>query len=124
MTKSFFEIRKVEGQEPFFQIGKLFVFKMMCELYQFANERFITGIAEIDNIATGTNLEVNDYELLQENGDTLLFETNALTPIVQESYNLQDENHSQIGADNNDFTDQVSEVLDFSERNPFGEVFQ
>jgi len=124
MSRSFFEIRKVEGQDPFFQVGKLYVFKMMCELYQFANERFITGIAEIDNITTGTNLEVNDYELVQENGDTLLFETNALTPIVQESYNLQDENHSQIGADNNDFTDQVSEVLDFSERNPFGEVFQ
>ena len=124
MSKSFFEIRKVEGQDPFFQVGKLYVFKMMCELYQFANERFITGIAEIDNIATGTNLEVNDYELVQENGDTLLFETNALTPIIQESYNLQDENHSQIGADNNDFTDQVNDVLDFSERNPFGEVFQ
>ena len=27
-SKSFFEIRKVEGQEPFYQIGKLYVFKI------------------------------------------------------------------------------------------------
>lgn len=124
MSKSFFEIRKVEGQDPFFQIGKLYVFKMMCELFQFSNERFITGISEIDNIPTGANLEINDYELVQENGDTLLYETSALTPIIQESYNLLDENHVQIGADNDHFNDEVSKVLDFSERNPFGEVFQ
>jgi hypothetical protein len=124
MSKSFFEIRKVEGQDPFFQVGKLYVFKMMCELYQYSNERFMTGVAEIDNIATGINLEINDYELLLENGDSLLLETNALTPLIQESYSLSDESHVQIGADNDRFVEEVDQVLDFSERNPFGEVFQ
>ena len=124
MSKSFFEIRKVEGQDPFFQVGKLYVFKMMCELYQYSNERFMTGVAEIDNIATGINLEINDYELLLENGDSLLLEANALTPLIQESYSLSDEDHVQIGADNDRFVEEVDQVLDFSERNPFGEVFQ
>jgi hypothetical protein len=124
MSKSFFEIRKVEGQDPFFQVGKLYVFKMMCELYQYSNERFMTGVAEIDNIATGINLEINDYELLLENGDSLLLEANALTPLIQESYSLSDESHVQIGADNDRFVEEVDQVLDFSERNPFGEVFQ
>lgn len=124
MSKSFFEIRKVDGQDPFFQVGKLYVFKMMCELYQYSNERFMTGVAEIDNIATGINLEINDYELLLENGDSLLLETNALTPLIQESYSLSDEDHVQIGADNDSFVEEVDQVLDFSERNPFGEVFQ
>jgi hypothetical protein len=84
----------------------------------------MTGVAEIDNIATGINLEINDYELLLENGDSLLLETNALTPLIQESYSLSDESHVQIGADNDRFVEEVDQVLDFSERNPFGEVFQ
>jgi len=124
LTKSFFEIRKVEGQEPFFQIGKLFVYKMMCELYQFANERFNTGIDEIDSITAEATLDIDAHQLLQETGEALLLESNALTPIVLEDYNLSLDGHAQIGADNEAFEAEVNDVLDFSERNPFGEVFQ
>jgi hypothetical protein len=124
LTKSFFEIRKVEGQEPFFQIGKLFVYKMMCELYQFANERFNTGVDEIDNITAEATLDIDAHQLLQETGESLLLESNALTPIVLEDYNLSSDDHAQIGADNEAFEAKVNDVLDFSERNPFGEVFR
>jgi hypothetical protein len=86
-SKSFFEIRKVEGQEPFYQIGKLYVFKMMCELYQFSNERFNTGVYEIDSLTADATLDIEDHQLLVETGNALLFETNALTPIVLEDYN-------------------------------------
>jgi hypothetical protein len=44
--------------------------------------------------------------------------------LIQESYSLSDEDHVQIGADNDRFVEEVDQVLDFSERNPFGEVFQ
>ena len=123
-SKSFFEIRKVEGQEPFYQIGKLYVFKMMCELYQFSNERFNTGVYEIDSLTADATLDIDAHQLLLETGDALLFETNALTPIVLEDYNLATGGHVQIGAQNESFTDEGRNVLDFSERNPFGEVFQ
>ena len=48
LTKSYFEIRKVEGDKPFYQIGKLYTYKLMCELYQYSNEVISTGIDEID----------------------------------------------------------------------------
>jgi hypothetical protein len=123
-SKSFFEIRKVEGNEPFYQIGKLFVYKMMCELYQYSNEVFNTGVEEIDSLTLGASLVIGDYELLQENGESLLLETNAITPIILEDYNLSDDSHVQIGADNEKFEENINNILDFSERNPFGEAFQ
>jgi hypothetical protein len=123
-SKSFFEIRKVEGHEPFYQIGKLFVYKMMCELYQYSNEVFNTGVEEIDSLTIGASLIIGDHELLQENGESLLLETNALTPIVLEDYNLSDDSHVQIGADNEKFEENIDNILDFSERNPFGEAYQ
>jgi hypothetical protein len=49
---------------------------------------------------------------------------NALTPIVLEDYSLSDDGHVQIGADNEKFIENIDNILDFSERNPFGEVYQ
>ena len=97
---------------------------MMCELYQFSNERFNTGVYEIDSLTAGATLDVEDHQLLLETGDALLFEVNALTPIILENYSLSAGGHVQIGAQNESFTDEGRDVLDFSERNPFGEVFQ
>jgi len=123
-SRSFFEIRKVEGHEPFYQVGKLFVYKMMCELFQYSNERFSTGIDEIDSLTYEASLVIGDHEILQENGESLLLEMNALTPIVLEDYSLSDDGHVQIGADNEKFDENIDNILDFSERNPFGEVYQ
>ena len=97
---------------------------MMCELYQFSNERFTTGIDEIDSLTSEASLVIGDHELLQENGESLLLETNALTPIVLEDYSLSSDGHVQIGSQNEAFTNEAKDVLDFSERDPFGEVFQ
>jgi hypothetical protein len=48
MSGSLFEIRYVEDQNPFFQIGKLFVFKLKCTLFEYSGEDFDTGINTID----------------------------------------------------------------------------
>jgi len=120
-TQSFFEIRKVDSQTPFFQVGKLFIYRMSCELMQFSNERINTGIAEIDNFAASFGVTLDDYELLQESGEALLLETNDISPIINESPFI---NNDTAGADNDTFTSEVDNVLDFSERNPFGEAFR
>jgi hypothetical protein len=117
-TKAFFEIKKVEGHTPFYQVGRLYIFKLMCELMQFSNERINTGITEIDEIAAGYDLSTNAFEIAQENGDTILSETNALTPIAQESYTVE---KPSVGSMNDVFTNEKDSVLDFSENNPFGE---
>jgi hypothetical protein len=119
LTKGIFEIRKVEGHDPFYQVGKLYTFKLYCELMQFSNERFNTGVAEIDEITAGYDLSIDNFELLQENGESLLSEANELTPMLQEGYTS---NKPLVLADNEKYDREKDSVLDFSERNPFGEV--
>ena len=45
-----FEIKFVEHEDPFYQVGKLFVFKLQCELFEYSQEDFDTGIGDIDLI--------------------------------------------------------------------------
>jgi hypothetical protein len=44
LTKAFFEIKRVESTDPFFQVGKLYVYKLQCELMQYSSEVFDTEI--------------------------------------------------------------------------------
>lgn len=50
MSGSLFEIKFVEHENPFYQVGKLFVFKLQCELFEYGGEDFDTDIAGIDKI--------------------------------------------------------------------------
>jgi len=45
LSGSMFEIKFVEHENPFYQVGKLFVFKMQCELFEYSGEDFDTGMA-------------------------------------------------------------------------------
>ena len=118
LTKAFFEIKRVESTDPFFQVGKLYVYKLQCELMQYSSEVFDTGVSEIDNIASGDSLDVNAFNLLLQSGDRVLLEEYSPAGIILQSYNL---GTILPNVDNEDFTGDIS-VLDFSERNPFGEI--
>jgi hypothetical protein len=48
LSGSLFEIKFVEHENPFYQVGKLFVFKLRCELFEYSGEDFDTGVANID----------------------------------------------------------------------------
>jgi hypothetical protein len=50
LTGSIFEIKFVEHENPFYQVGKLFVFKLQCELFEYGGEDFDTGVTNIDLI--------------------------------------------------------------------------
>jgi len=121
LTKSFFEIRKAESKQPFFQLGKLYVYKLYCEMMQFSNERVNTGVDEIDSLFNLMDQTIDKFEFLLESGESLLLETQELTPMVLESFVV---NNQLTDTKNDLFTSEVDSVLDFSERNPFGEVFR
>ncbi len=61
LTKSVFEIKFVEHENPFYQLGKLHTFKMTCDLYEYSGEDFNTGVGELDT----------DLDLAQTTGITL-----------------------------------------------------
>jgi hypothetical protein len=52
LTGGLFEIKFVTHQDPFYQIGKLFVYKLQVELFQYASEKIDTGLRDIDEFET------------------------------------------------------------------------
>ena len=76
MSGSLFEIRYVEDQNPFFQIGKLFVFKLKCTLFEYNGEDFDTGIDAVDIVE-----DQNAYtiELTMTNGSGTYYVNENIT---------------------------------------------
>jgi hypothetical protein len=59
LTKGLFEIKFVQHQDPFYQLGKLYVYKLQVELFQYASEAIDTGVAEIDVFETLKTFNTN-----------------------------------------------------------------
>jgi hypothetical protein len=63
-----FEVKYVQFDQPFFQLGKGYIFEMQCEKFEYSGEQFQTGIDKIDDVQDRRayyELELN----LQEGGD-------------------------------------------------------
>jgi hypothetical protein len=50
LSESLFQVMKVETETPFYQLSQLPTFRMQCELFEFSDEDFDTGIPDIDNV--------------------------------------------------------------------------
>ena len=61
LTGGLFEIKFVTHQDPFYQAGKLYVYKLQVELFQYSSEKIDTGIKDIDVFET---LKTFDQELV------------------------------------------------------------
>lgn len=63
LTKSFFEIKFVEHQKPFYQLTNVPVYKLQCELFEYNNEEVDTGNKEVDSLelefSTETWMEIS-----------------------------------------------------------------
>lgn len=93
LSNGLFEIKFVEHRNPFYQLGRLYTYKLKVELYRYNSDEFETGISEIDDLATENTFE---------DGTTL----EDQTPFAK----------------NETFREEGEEVLDFSETNPFGDI--
>ena len=119
LTKAYFQVKHVDSLNPFFQVGKLYVYQLECELMQYSSEQFNTGIQEIDNQAIEKSLDVNEYNILLETGGfRVLLEDYTASAIINESYNVD----SIIPGVQNEAFGQDIDILDFTEINPFGEI--
>lgn len=50
LSQSTFQVMSVETESPFYQLSNLPVFKMRCELFEYNDEDFDTGIDDIDRV--------------------------------------------------------------------------
>ena len=132
LMNSFFEIQFVEDQEPFFQLGQLPVYKLRCTRFEYSSERLDTGVADIDKAEDKYSLDQLAHQMSLENEDgALLLEADGADSsanyLLLETYDIQSQSPY---ADNNDLDQQAGfdtsstadDILDFTERNPFGEV--
>lgn len=58
LSKGIFEIKFVEDEQPFFQLGKNYTFVLTCEIFEYSQEVLDTGIVDVD--AVEDDLENND----------------------------------------------------------------
>jgi hypothetical protein len=115
-TKSMFEIKYVQHLDPFYQLGKFHIYSMNCELYQYSSEVFDTEISEIDAAQGKYTMDQLEFNVQTEAGDLLLTENGF--SIILEQFSRKTQNPF---SDNDDFASGRSDILDFTEVNPFGE---
>ena len=116
-TKTFFVIKYVDFLNPFYQLGKIYTFKLQCDVFEFSSERIDTGIEEIDSITDKSSQDLYRFQLLQESGDFVL--NNSDDSIILEVYATVD---TDPQSDNDEFEVEAEGILDFTAFNPFGEV--
>ena len=51
LSDSLFEVKFVEHEQPFYQLGKLYMYQLTCELYEYEDAVIDTSIADIDDNA-------------------------------------------------------------------------
>ena len=59
LTGGLFEIKFVQHQNPFYQIGKLYTYKLDIELFQYASERIDTGYNVIDDFESLKTFDID-----------------------------------------------------------------
>ena len=132
LMNSFFEISFVEDQEPFFQLGNLPVYKLRARRWEYSSERLNTGVTDIDSAEDQYSLDQLAHQVSLEDGSgSLQLENDSASGdsnyFLLETYAIQTQSpyadnldlDSAAGFDTADTSD---DILDFTERNPFGEV--
>jgi hypothetical protein len=143
LLNSYFEIQFVEDQEPFYQMGNLPVYKLKVTRWEYANEQINTGINTLDAVEDKYTLDQLQHKLTLEYGQEVLtgvgsimledyhdYSTGQPALLMQETYvaaNIQTQSPYASNLDLNteagyDTASTADDILDFTERNPFGEV--
>ena len=57
LGKRLFEIKYVEHEKPFYQLQGTYTYQLRCELFRYEDELIDTGVDEIDELISGTDLD-------------------------------------------------------------------
>ena len=129
-TNAFFEIQFVEHEQPFYQQSALPVYKLSCTRFEYSSERLDTGISTIDSVETSLSTDTMQFQFSLENETgSIVLESSigAIDYLINEDFTMANQAtndqgqifETQAGTNTSSTAD---DILDFSERNPFGEV--
>lgn len=160
LTKNLYEIKFVEVEKVFYQLGDLYFYDITAEIYEIGNEEIDVGVEEIDLIddgmdpsvdyimnTTGTGLyefgeivegsvsgftgKVKSWNpftrtltIIDRKGnfasnENLVGQTSGASWSISSFSSIEDTNSNYD--DNKYIEDKADQILDFSEKNPFGE---
>lgn len=97
LTRKIYKIMFVEHEAIFYQLGSLQTWDMTCELFEYNNETFDTGIPDIDAVYAQLDVDIG---------------TAAATSVTLTDPQAQNEEFEADGQ---------SGILDFTEMDPFSE---
>jgi len=116
-NKALYQIKFVNRKPIFYQLGALQMYDVVCELYEYSNEVFNTGIDVIDSTYNAFLTTIDPYVMTTEAGLSLLDENGD--SIIEEEYNI---NKLDESSQNDFFETEGYDFLDFTERDPFSEI--
>lgn len=88
LTSGLFEIKFVDHQDPFYQLRKLYVYKLQIELFQYSSETIDTGLSDIDvfeTLKTNDTTKQEDVDAPQSYGDNNKFKDEADNIVMDQS---------------------------------------
>lgn len=119
LNRKMFEIKFVEQEPIFYQMGALQMYDLKCELFEYNSEFFDTGDKEIDALYENNFLGKEiQFELVTEDRYENQFTTEAGDALVTEGDTIED---IDPAAENETIETEADNFLDFSETNPFSE---
>lgn len=75
LSNTMFEVNHVEHENPFYQLGKLYTYKLTVEAFSYSHEEFDTGVPIIDdiniNLSSDNELDRADNEEIQDEANEL-----------------------------------------------------
>jgi hypothetical protein len=112
-----YQIKFVNKKPIFYQMGALQFYDVVCELFEYSNEVFNTGLDIIDDMYNALLTTTDPYVITMESGIYLTDE--AGFDLLEEDYDI---NILDEGSQNSYFENEGIDLLDFSERDPFSEL--
>jgi hypothetical protein len=117
LTKALFEVKFVEHESNFYQTGQLSFYDIKCERINYSSEKIETGVPEIDNIADKFSNAADDFFLETQDGDSLSAEEGD--NLIQGQFDTYNKDQT---TQNSLFSKEGRTFIDFSKKNPFGEI--
>jgi hypothetical protein len=116
LNNKVFQIKFVEHEPVFYQMGALQMYDLKCELFEYSNEIMNTGFEAIDDLESNYSGAMNTFAILTENKLEITMEDGF--SLVREEFNLEVQD---VLSDNYDIETEADAFLDFTEADPFSE---
>lgn len=117
-SKSLFLIKFVEDESPgFYQLNKKYVWTLRCELVVLNNEKFNTGLTEIDDVF-GASLNRLDMVIVSETGSDIVLESGGNFLLEDYVENKPFDDMRGFG-DNDQMKKEFLEIIQFDPSDPF-----